>query len=122
MPIASACSILPCSRSSRVIRPPARESEEAVPPHWVVAPGQDPGPYAPSLVETCSIAPPQGALQTPFSWLRCQNSQSLSVLGCQTTRWRSLPAAGSASGGSGTAVQAAESAREVPPLLCSTCT
>ncbi len=75
----------------------------AVAPHHGRAPGQAAGPKWPGLLETWRIAPAAPACQRPRLRRILQNSHILSRLGCQTTMCRSLPVAGLARTGIGTA-------------------
>ncbi len=92
--MASAWSILPRRSSSSVMSPPTSGSPLAVAPAGAGT--------MPELRETWRSFAPQRACQP--SALRCmsQNSHIVLVDGCQTTRWRSAPAAGRAPGGTGT--------------------
>src|ERR1700692_313517 len=97
----------PCWRSSKVISPPAIESDDPLAPHCGSAPGHAPVSYAPGFFETFCIAPPHLATGPAGAHSNAQNSHSLSVLGCQTTRCLSVPFAGCALGGIGTSRHAA---------------
>ena len=57
------------------------------------------------------MRPPQRACQPSAFWLASQNSHIVSVAGCQTTMWASLPAAGLAPAGIGTCSKACWSGR-----------